>query len=237
MNKQEFLKQLQEAFTKYEIPASKSDKYFKKFEKLINNIEEKDLEAKIEELGTPDDIAKKFKELIEEKDSKAKEEKKNEPASPAIEENGETRENEVVSLRGKYIFIGGVVLSSPIWLTLSIILIGFFGVIYAAMIAIDVAIAVFLSFFIIVGGIASFSAIIYGVIGLLPGAVASYIGMYELGLGLMILGTLIVVSILLHFFVVKVTPLVFRQTTRFFKFLVKKIIKLVKFLRKECDKI
>ena len=36
MNKQEFLNQLRDAFTKYEIPEDKSEKYFKKFEKLID---------------------------------------------------------------------------------------------------------------------------------------------------------------------------------------------------------
>jgi hypothetical protein len=94
-----------------------------------------------------------------------------------------------------------------------------------------------LSASIIVGGIASASSIIYGIIALLPGSVASYIGMYELGLGLMILGILIVSGILLHFFVIKVTPLVFRSTTKLIKFTIKQFIKLFKFIRKECYKI
>lgn len=238
MNKQEFLSQLREAFAKYEIPDTKSEKYFKKFEKLIDSVEEKDQEAKIKELGDPEEIAKKAKELIDEKKQKKIKIKEEEavPVSDAEDEIVKER-NSVESMRGKYIFIAGIVLTSPIWLGVFAALALLFLTFYTVMILIDIVIGIVLSASIIVGGIASASSIIYGIIALLPGSVASYIGMYELGLGLMILGILIVSGILLHFFVIKVTPLVFRSTTKLIKFTIKQFIKLFKFIRKECYKI
>ena len=167
--------------------------------------------------------------------------KKQEPAE-AVEQEAPTEQdvvekNEVVSVRGKYIFIGGLVLTSPIWISLIAAVLVIFGIILAAMIVIDIIIATVMTLAIIIGGLVSACAIIYGVIGILPGAVATYIGLYELGLGLIILGSLIVSGILLHFFVIKVTPLVFRSIYRLTKFLARKIKQLVIFVRKECDKI
>lgn len=237
MNKQEFLNQLREAFIKYEIPESKSQKYFKKFEKLIDEVEEKDQEAKIQEFGSPDEIAKKFKEVIEEKKEKDKAKKQVSTEKEVPTDQEIVEKNEVVSVRGKYFFIGGLVLTSPIWITVSAFVLAVLAILCCAMIVVDIAIAVVMTAAIIVGGILSASSIIYGVIALLPGAVASYIGMYELGLGLIILGALIVSGILLHFFVVKVTPIVFKSSIKLVKFLVKKLIHFIKFVRKECDKI
>ena len=81
------------------------------------------------------------------------------------------------------------------------------------------------------GVLLSFVGVAYGAINLLTGeGFDVVIGQYELGLGTAIAGITIIVSALLYSGVTDLVPFIFKKMGQFFKFLVKKVKKLIVWL-------
>ena len=130
-----------------------------------------------------------------------------------------------------------MILTSPIWGFLLCVIMAAFLLAYTAIIFIATVLIILEVVLIVGGALLAVVGIVYGVMQMLPGAEASYIGLYELGLGIRIGGFTMLFSIIVYNIVVNLTPLALRQLTRFMKFTARGIGSLVGKIRKEFGKL
>lgn len=143
----------------------------------------------------------------------------------------------VLSEKGKRNFLWTAILTSPIWGFLLCVLLGVFILAYTAVIFLA-AVLIVCEVALIVGGVLlAVVGVVYGVMKMLPGAEATYIGLYELGLGIRVGGFTMLFSILVYNAVVNLTPLALKQLTRLAKFTARSIGALIQRVRKEFAKV
>lgn len=159
-------------------------------------------------------------------------------ASSASHPSQKAKEQQIVlSEKGKRNFLWTAILTSPIWGFLLCVLLGVFILAYTAVIFLA-AVLIVCEVALIVGGVLlAVVGVVYGVMKMLPGAEATYIGLYELGLGIRVGGFTMLFSILVYNAVVNLTPLALKQLTRLAKFTARSIGALIQRVRKEFAKV
>lgn len=138
------------------------------------------------------------------------------------------------TMRGSAIFWGGFVLLSPLILAALCAIIALFGICYISLIAAIIGFVLALIAIVAVGCGISLVGIIYGVTQLFSFLAA---GVYEIGLGVMIAGGVLLASVLLYNAAVRLLPWVMRWLTVFFGFVFRKLRHLFYVVRRECYKL
>ena len=255
MTKEVFLSQLKESMAANHIDRAAADKYLRRFEKIIDATPAEEVEKKIAGFGRPADIAARIATMDPNgsgqrpatagsapKQPAQKQPVQKQPAQkqPAAQQHRSRQEEEskpVYSERGEKIFWWTVALTSPIWIFLICAIAALFICAYVAILVITAALII-AEVAIIVGGVLlAVIGIVYGIMQMLPGATAAYIGLYELGLGIKIGGIVMIAAILIYNFVINMAPLALKSLTKFAKFTAKSLWKLVLRARKECGKL
>jgi len=136
--------------------------------------------------------------------------------------------------RGITIFWVGLFITLPLSLSLLAIVFGAFAAAFAGLIGIIVGSIAVLIGIVALGAAASLVGIIYGVTQLFSFPAA---GIYEIGLGIIVAGAVLLVSILIYNFAIRLIPWVISKLGVFFKYACKKLLALFKFIRKECYKL
>ena len=159
---------------------------------------------------------------------------KKERTSTALAQPEDGFETMEIGPKGKKIFWISLACLSPLLLILGLAFLAFFGALYA------------LAFILIVGSLALMALIVAGgsavaIVGLIYGVIRLFSvpseGLYEIGLGIIIIGISTLVAILLYNLALRLMPFLIKKIGVFFKFCTKKIIQLYHYLRKECYKL
>lgn len=245
MDKQEFLKQLEDALNENGVSAKKVAKYLKKFESLIDEAPEEEKAATIEKLGTPAEIAIRIKNMNNKREetkkistSDSKKTKPIETSQNVISDSDDDEEREIImSEKGKRIFLIGAIATAPVNLAICLALAVIFLAMYTAVLLFSGALIIVEIAGVICGVLLGVGGLLYGVVGILPGEIPTFVGQYEIGFGIMLIGIVTVAGILVYEYVMKVTPLACKGITKLIKFTSRKIIQFVKFLKRECGKL
>ncbi len=124
--------------------------------------------------------------------------------------------------------------SLPLTVPLMLAIIAVFVSVWVGLAAVIAAAVAVLVAMVTVGTAASLIGIIYGVIQLFTSVP---VGLYEIGIGVVVAGVVMFAGILLYNFAVRLVPLLIRLVGRLFKFVLKKLRVLFNFLRRECAKL
>lgn len=124
--------------------------------------------------------------------------------------------------------------SLPVTLPLALAGLAVFLAVWAAMIAMILAAVGTLVVLTAGGSALSLVGIIYGVIQLFS---VVPVGLYEIGMGIIIAGIIMFVGILIYNVAVRLLPFLMRMVWRLFCFVLKKLRVLFNFLRRECAKL
>ena len=131
----------------------------------------------------------------------------------------------------KLIFILSMILLSIPAIAIALAVLVLFALASAATLLILGIMSIAILLVVTLGVLLSFVGVAYGAINLLTGeGFDVVIGQYELGLGTAIAGITIIVSALLYSGVTDLVPFIFKKMGQFFKFLVKKVKKLIVWL-------
>lgn len=146
----------------------------------------------------------------------------------------EEKPKKPISKRGMQIFWWSAGLSSPITLFLAGHLAGAFLFVYGALIFAAVALIVALTVTVIGGILLTIICMGYGIVKMLPGTDAFFIGLYEFGLGMITVGGTIIFSILEYNGATVLVPYTIKKLTVFLKFTIRQIKKLIIRLYDRC---
>ncbi|MBQ8552137.1 MAG: hypothetical protein IJ428_04910 [Clostridia bacterium] len=125
-------------------------------------------------------------------------------------------------------------ISLPITLPLFVFIVGAFAAVWVGLAAV-VVVAVAALVALVAGGAAvSLVGIVYGIIQLFTSVP---VGLYEIGLGVIVAGAVMFAGILVYNFAVRLVPLLMRLLWKLFLFVLKQLKYLFNFLRKECVKL
>jgi hypothetical protein len=124
--------------------------------------------------------------------------------------------------------------SLPVTVPLALAGLAVFLAVWAAMIALILAAVGALVLLTAGGSALSLVGIIYGVIQLFS---VVPVGLYEIGMGVIIAGGIMFVGILIYNVAVRLLPFLMRMVWRLFCFVLKKLRVLFNFLRRECAKL
>ena len=124
--------------------------------------------------------------------------------------------------------------SLPVTVPLALAGLAVFLAVWAAMIALILAAVGALVLLTAGGSALSLVGIIYGVIQLFS---VVPVGLYEIGMGVIIAGVIMFVGILIYNVAVRLLPFLMRMVWRLFCFVLKKLRVLFNFLRRECAKL
>lgn len=242
MDKQEFLKQLEDALNENCVSQKKVAKYLKKFESIIDEAPDEEKAQAIEKLGDPSELAIRIKNMNDKREETKKISTSDSHApkhidTPKADSNSNEEREAIISEKGKRIFLIGAIATAPINLMIFIALAVLFLAAYAAVLFFSAFLILAEIAGVIFGVLLGVGGILYGVVGILPGEIPSFVGMYELGFGIMLIGIVTVAGILIYEYVMKVTPLACKGITWLIKFTVRKIIQFFKFLKRECGKL
>lgn len=130
----------------------------------------------------------------------------------------------------KILFWTSLVLTSPIWIFALIIVALILGCIFFAVGALTLACVVLMVGSAAAGTGTALFGIIYGITQLSVRPV----GLYEIGLGIMIAGVTMIVGILLYNFIIRIMPIAYKYIIKFSKFVINKIKELFEYIKKEC---
>ena len=146
----------------------------------------------------------------------------------------EEEQKKPISKRGMQIFWWSVGLSSPIWLFLAFVLAGLFLFAFGALIVAAVGLIVALTVTVIGGILLAIIGLGYGIVKMLPGTDAFFVGLYEFGLGMIVVGGTIIFSILEYNGATVLVPYTIKKLIVFLKFTIRQIKKLVIYLYDRC---
>lgn len=166
-------------------------------------------------------------------DDDEKEEKKPVKKAPSRAKPHHRGKREM-SDKGKTTFIVGLVLLLPFIIALVVGVTALFACLYGAIFILTVASCVVLVVGSALGTALSLVAIIYGVIQLYS---VMPVGLYEMGLGIVIGGVTLFVCILLYNFVVRLVPYLSKQLFRLYKFLWRQLVRLGGIAKGACEKL
>ncbi len=148
--------------------------------------------------------------------------------------DSEKPEKKPLSKRGMAVFFGTAALTSPITLTLAAALIGLFLLVHFALVFIAVAMLLAVTVTVICGILLALVCLGYGIVMMLPGTTAFFIGLYEFGLGLIIVGGTIVFPILEYNCATLLVPFTMKKWNKLLKFVIRQIKRLVVYLYDLC---
>ncbi|MBQ7599605.1 MAG: hypothetical protein IJU57_02915 [Clostridia bacterium] len=137
--------------------------------------------------------------------------------------------------RGRKIFLTALLVTLPVTLFLLAVMLIAFGAVFATLAAVSLAIVVAMVALIAAGSVISLVGIIYGFIQVFSHNVP--VGLYEIGLSILIIGIVFLVSILMYNVAVRFIPWVMKKVIVLFKFVCKQLRRLFMYLRKECYKL
>ena len=143
-------------------------------------------------------------------------------------------QTEKASTKGMAIFWCGLFITSPIWLAILAVIFGGFAVIFGGLIALIAALVLVMIALIAAGAICSLVGIIYGITQLFSFVAA---GVYEIGLGVAVVGVVLLLSVLIFNFAIRFLPFVIRKAAVFFKFVMRKLKEAFFAIRRECYKL
>jgi len=138
------------------------------------------------------------------------------------------------SSKGFYIFWLVFIFTLPITVTLAAAFFGLFIGVFAALSALIVGLIAALIGLVAVGAGVSLVGIIFGITQLFSFAAA---GVYEIGLGVMIIGVVMLAGILIYNFAIRFLPWLIRKVWQLLVFTCGKIKVLFLFARRECYKL
>ena len=138
------------------------------------------------------------------------------------------------STKGMIVFWVGLFLTLPITLAILAVIFGAFAALFAALAALIVAAVVATIGVVAAGAAVSLVAIIFGITQLFSFVTA---GIYEIGLGVMVAGAVLFVSVLLYNFAIRFLPWVISKLGIFFGFVCGKLKTLFLYVRRECYKL
>ncbi len=130
----------------------------------------------------------------------------------------------------KILFWTSLVLTSPIWIFALLIVASILGCIFFAVGALTLACVVLMVGSAAAGTGTALFGIIYGITQLSVRPV----GLYEIGLGIMIAGVTMIVGILLYNFIIRIMPIAYKYIIKFSRFVINKIKELFEYIKKEC---
>lgn len=139
-----------------------------------------------------------------------------------------------LSKRGMQVFWWSAGLSSPITLFLAFALASAFAFLYAALIFAAVAMIVALTITVIGGILLALICLGYGIVKMMPGTDAFFIGLYEFGLGMIVVGGTVTFSILEYNGATVLVPYTIKKLTVFLKFTIRQIKRLIVYLYDLC---
>ncbi len=139
-----------------------------------------------------------------------------------------------VTTRGMLTFWVGLFLTLPITLALAVVLFGAFGALFAGLAGLIVGLIVVLIAVAACGAGVSLVGIVFGITQLFSFLSA---GIYEIGLGIMVAGAVLLVSILLYNIAIRFLPWVIARLADLLGFVCGKLKNLFFVVRRECYKL
>lgn len=141
-----------------------------------------------------------------------------------------------MSSKAKTTYFVGLVFLIPLLIAVVIVITVLLLALYAGLIVLVVAFSIALVVVAAAGTALSLMAIIYGVIQIAQGFPAP-IGIYEIGLGIIVGGATLGISIILYNFIVRLAPFLFKKLFVLYKFLFRQLTKLLSFVKGACSKL
>ncbi len=125
-------------------------------------------------------------------------------------------------------------ISLPITFPLFVAIIAVFAAVWLGLAAVVIAAVAALVALVAGGAAGSLVGIIYGIIQLFTSVP---VGLYEIGLGVIVAGSVMFAGILVYNFAVRLVPILMRMLGKLFRFVLSELKRLFNFLRKECVKL
>ena len=144
------------------------------------------------------------------------------------------KEKKPLSRRGMAVFFGSAILTSPITLGIVGAIIGAFLFTYVALIVLAVTMFVAVTATVIAGILLALVCMGYGVVKMLPGTDAFFIGLYEFGLGMIMVGGTIVFPILEYNLATVFVPFCMKKLYTLLKFTIRQVKRLIVYLFDRC---
>lgn len=143
-------------------------------------------------------------------------------------------ETQEATTKGMTIFWVCFVLLFPVILCILAIPVAFFAALFLVQYLLIILGLALMVAVIAAGALIALIGIIYGITQLFSFTAA---GIFEIGLGVAVIGCVLAFSVLIYNFSVRLIPWLIRKTSRFAKFVFSKIKALFLFIRKECYRI
>lgn len=142
--------------------------------------------------------------------------------------------NEKATVKGMTVFWAGLVLTLPVSLAFLAIIFGAFISVFAALIALIIIGVAGLIALVAAGTGVSLIGIIFGITQLFSFAAA---GIYEIGLGVMVAGAVLFISVLIYNFAIRFLPWIISRVGTLLGFVCGKLKTLFLCVRRECYKL
>ncbi len=126
------------------------------------------------------------------------------------------------------------VVTANIWIPLGLFALALFAAAWLGIAALMVGAIACMVALVAAGSALALVGIIYGIVQLFTSLA---VGLYEIGLGIVIIGAVMLSGILIYNFAIRVVPILFSLLYKFFRYCLKKLKQLFNFLRKVCAKI
>lgn len=152
-----------------------------------------------------------------------------------LEEGAAIREKVVLTPRGRAFFISIAVLTSPLWICLSALVLAVFGLSIAAVCILIVATLGTVCIETACGGVLTLVGLIWGIAQIFSSHIG--IGIYEIGLGVIIGGVSLGAGILIYNFSVVVLPRFLRNLISFEGYCIRHVVPMLDRMREECNRL
>lgn len=140
-------------------------------------------------------------------------------------------EENIPSTKNFWVLFG---VSSIIWIPLCLLGLSLFAALWVGLALLTAGSIASIIAVVAVGSAISLVGVIYGIVQLFTSLPT---GLYEIGLGVITAGVVMLLGILLYNFAIRLVPILFKQVLKLFKFTLKKVKLLFNYFRKECAKI
>ena len=145
----------------------------------------------------------------------------------------ENRRRDHQGVKGSPLFYILLILTAPLWIPIFIAVCVILGVLYVLLSVLIAALVIVMIALIGAGTAFSLINIVYGVIQLFS---RMPVGLFEIGLGIILAGATMLFSILIYNLAVRLLPKLYKQITRFSKFVFRSISTLYYNAKKECGR-
>lgn len=136
--------------------------------------------------------------------------------------------------KGKTIFLVGLIVTLPITLALLLLIYGTFAALFLSVIVLIIALIAAMIAVVAGGAVISLVGIIYGITQLFSCVEA---GIYEIGLGIIVVGVVLLLAVLIFNLAVRVVPILITKLAQFVGFVTRKLKSLFYYIRRECYKL